>query len=117
MSDESIKIDIDVNTAGAEKASQSISALEKQISSLQSAVAALKAPSGRGGSVLDSLQLNSAKVKNMKETATALKSVADGLSAVSRAVMACRRLTWQRALIGLCQRTVVSYMKCRSVIS
>ena len=85
MSDESIKIDIDVNTAGAEKATQSISALEKQISSLQSAVAALKAPSGRGGSVLDSLQLNSAKVKNMRETATALKSVADGLSAVSRA--------------------------------
>ena len=85
MSDESIKIDIDVNTAGAERASQSISALEKQISSLQSAVAALKAPSGRGGSVLDSLQLNSGKVKNMKETATALKSVADGLSAVSRA--------------------------------
>lgn len=85
MTDESIKIDIDVNTAGAEKATQSISALEKQISSLQSAVAALKAPSGRGGSVLDSLQLNSAKVKNMKETATALKSVADGLSSVSRA--------------------------------
>ena len=85
MSDESIKIDIDVNTAGAEKATQSISALEKQISSLQSVVAALKAPSGRGGSVLDSLQLNSAKVKNMRETATALKSVADGLSAVSRA--------------------------------
>lgn len=55
MADESIKIDIDVNTAGAEKATQSISALEKQISSLQSAVAALKAPSGRGGSVLDSL--------------------------------------------------------------
>lgn len=85
MADESIKVDIDVNTAGAEKAAQSISALEKQISSLQSAVAALKAPSGRGGSVLDSLQLNSGKVKNMKETATALKSVADGLSAVSRA--------------------------------
>ena len=85
MADESIKIDIDVNTAGAEKATQSISALEKQISSLQSAVAALKAPSGRGGSVLDSLQLNSAKVKNMRETATALKSVADGLSAVSHA--------------------------------
>lgn len=85
MADESIKIDIDVNTAGAEKATQSISALEKQISSLQSAVAALKAPSGRGGSVLDSLQLNNAKVKNMRETATALKSVADGLSAVSRA--------------------------------
>ena len=85
MADESIKIDIDVNTAGAEKAAQSISALEKQISTLQSAVAALKAPSGRGGSVLDSLQLNSGKVKNMKETATALKSVADGLSAVSRA--------------------------------
>lgn len=85
MSDESIKIDIDVNTAGAEKATQSISALEKQIGSLQAAVAALKAPSGRGGSVLDSLQLNSGKVKNMKETATALKSVADGLASVSRA--------------------------------
>lgn len=85
MSDESIKIDIDVNSAGAEKATRDISALEKQISSLQSAVAALKAPSGRGGSVLDSLQLNSAKVKNMRETATALKSVADGLSSVSRA--------------------------------
>lgn len=85
MADESIKIDIDVNTAGAEKATQSISALERQIGSLQSAVAALKAPSGRGGSVLDSLQLNSGKVKNMKDTATALKSVADGLSAVSRA--------------------------------
>ncbi len=85
MSDESIKIDIDVNSAGAEKAARDISALEKQIGSLQSAVAALKAPSGRGGSVLDSLQLNSSKVKNMKETATALKSVADGLSSVSRA--------------------------------
>lgn len=85
MSDESIKIDIDVNSAGAEKAARDISALEKQISSLQSAVAALKAPSGRGGSVLDSLQLNSGKVKNMKETATALKSVADSLSSVSRA--------------------------------
>lgn len=85
MSDESIKIDIDVNSAGAEKAARDISALEKQIGSLQSAVAALKAPSGRGGSVLDSLQLNSGKVKNMKETATALKSVADGLSAVSSA--------------------------------
>jgi TP901 family phage tail tape measure protein len=85
MSDESIKIDIDVNSAGAEKAARDISALEKQIASLQSAVAALKAPSGRGGSVLDSLQLNSSKVKNMKETATALKSVADGLSSVSRA--------------------------------
>ena len=85
MSDESIKIDIDVNSAGAEKAARDISALEKQIGSLQSAVAALKAPSGRGGSVLDSLQLNSGKVKNMRETATALKSVADGLSAVSRA--------------------------------
>lgn len=85
MADESIKIDIDVNSAGAEKAARDISALEKQIGSLQSAVAALKAPSGRGGSVLDSLQLNSAKVKNMRETATALKSVADGLSAVSRA--------------------------------
>lgn len=85
MADESIKIDIDVNSAGAEKAARDISALEKQIGSLQSAVAALKAPSGRGGSVLDSLQLNSGKVKNMKETATALKSVADGLSAVSRA--------------------------------
>lgn len=85
MSDESIKIDIDVNSAGAEKAARDISALEKQIGSLQSAVAALKAPSGRGGSVLDSLQLNSAKVKNMRETATALKSVADSLSSVSRA--------------------------------
>lgn len=85
MSDESIKIDIDVNSAGAEKAARDISALEKQIGSLQSAVAALKAPSGRGGSVLDSLQLNSAKVKNMRETATALKSVADGLTSVSRA--------------------------------
>ena len=85
MADESIKIDIDVNSAGAEKAARDISALEKQIGSLQSAVAALKAPSGRGGSVLDSLQLNSGKVKNMRETATALKSVADGLSAVSRA--------------------------------
>ena len=85
MADESIKIDIDVNSAGAEKAARDISALEKQIGSLQSAVAALKAPSGRGGSVLDSLQLNSAKVKNMRETATALKSVADGLSSVSRA--------------------------------
>ena len=85
MSDESIKIDIDVNSAGAEKAARDISALEKQIGSLQSAVAALKAPSGRGGSVIDSLQLNSAKVKNMRETATALKSVADGLSSVSRA--------------------------------
>lgn len=85
MGDESIKIDIDVNSAGAEKAARDISALEKQIGSLQSAVAALKTPSGRGGSVLDSLQLNSAKVKNMKETATALKSVADSLSAVSRA--------------------------------
>lgn len=85
MADESIKIDIDVNSAGAEKAARDISSLEKQIGSLQSAVAALKAPSGRGGSVLDSLQLNSAKVKNMRETATALKSVADGLSAVSRA--------------------------------
>lgn len=84
MSDESIKIDIDVNSAGAEKAARDISALEKQIGSLQSAVAALKSPSGRGGSVLDSLQLNSAKVKNMRETATALKSVADGLSSVSR---------------------------------
>lgn len=85
MSDESIKIDIDVNSAGAEKAARDISALERQIGSLQSAVAALKAPSGRGGSVLDSLQLNSAKVKNMRETATALKSIADGLSSVSRA--------------------------------
>lgn len=85
MSDESIKIDIDVNSAGAEKAARDISALERQIGSLQSAVAALKAPSGRGGSVLDSLQLNSGKVKNMRETATALKSVADGLSSVSRA--------------------------------
>lgn len=85
MSDESIKIDIDVSSEGAEKAARDISALEKQIGSLQSAVAALKGPSGRGGSVLDSLQLNSGKVKNMRETATALKSVADGLSSVSRA--------------------------------
>ena len=45
MADESIKIDIDVNASGADKAAQSISALEKQIGSLQSAVAALKAPS------------------------------------------------------------------------
>lgn len=85
MADESIKIDIDVDSAGAEKAARNISALEKQIGSLQSAVAALKTPSGRGGSVLDSLQLNSAKVKNMRETATALKSIADALSSVSRA--------------------------------
>lgn len=85
MADESIKIDIDVNAEGADKAAQSISALEKQIGSLQSAVASLKAPSGRGGSVLDSLQLDSSKTKNMKETAQALKSVAEALSAVQKA--------------------------------
>lgn len=85
MSDESIKIDIDVNAAGADKAAQSIGALERQIGSLQSAVASLKAPSGKGGSVLDSLQLDSSKVKNMKETAQALKSVADALGAVQKA--------------------------------
>ena len=85
MADESIKIDIDVNAAGADKAAQSIGALERQIGSLQSAVAALKAPSGKGGSVLDSLQLDSSKVKNMKDTAQALKSVADALGAVQKA--------------------------------
>lgn len=85
MADESIKIDIDVNAEGADKAAQSISALEKQIGSLQSAVASLKAPSGRGGSVLDSLQLDSSKVKNMKDTAQALKSVADALGAIRKA--------------------------------
>lgn len=85
MADESIKIDIDVNAEGADKAAQSISALEKQIGSLQSAVASLKAPSGRGGSVLDSLQLDSSKTKNMKETAQALKSVADALGAIRKA--------------------------------
>lgn len=85
MADESIKIDIDVNADGADKAAQSISALEKQIGSLQSVVASLKAPSGRGGSVLDSLQLDSSKVKNMKDTAQALKSVADALGAIQKA--------------------------------
>lgn len=85
MADESIKIDIDVNAAGADKAAQSIGALERQIGSLQAAVASLKAPSGKGGSVLDSLQLDSSKVKNMKDTATALKSVADALGAVQKA--------------------------------
>ena len=85
MADESIKIDIDVNAAGADKAAQSISALEKQIGSLQGAVAALKAPSGRGGSVLDSLQLDSTKVKNLKETSSALKSVADALGSLNKA--------------------------------
>lgn len=85
MADESIKIDIDVNAAGADKAAQSIGALERQIGSLQSAVASLKAPSGKGGSVLDSLQLDSSKVKNMKDTASALKSVADALGAVQKA--------------------------------
>lgn len=85
MADESIKIDIDVNAAGADRAAQSIGALERQIGSLQSAVASLKAPSGKGGSVLDSLQLDSSKVKNMKETAQALKSVADALGAVQKA--------------------------------
>lgn len=85
MADESIKIDIDVNAAGADKAAQSIGALEKQIGSLQSAVAALKAPSGRGGSVLDSLQLDSSKVKNLKDSASALKSVADALGSLNKA--------------------------------
>lgn len=85
MADESIKIDIDVNAAGADKAAQSISALEKQIGSLQGAVAALKAPSARGGSVLDSLQLDSTKVKNLKETSSALKSMADALGSLNKA--------------------------------
>lgn len=85
MADESIKIDIDVNAAGADKAAQSIGTLEKQIGSLQSAVAALKAPSGRGGSVLDSLQLDSSKVKNLKDSASALKSVADALGSLNKA--------------------------------
>lgn len=85
MADESIKIDIDVNAAGADKAAQSIGALEKQIGSLQSAVAALKSPSGRGGTVLDSLQLDSSKVKNLKDSATALKSVADALGSLNKA--------------------------------
>ena len=85
MADESIKIDIDVNAAGADKAAQSIGALEKQIGSLQSAVASLKAPSGRGGTVLDSLQLDSSKVKNMRDSASALKSVADALGSLNRA--------------------------------
>lgn len=85
MADESIKIDIDVNAAGADRAAQSIGALERQIGSLQTAVASLKAPSGKGGSVLDTLQLDSSKVKNMKETAQALKSVADALGAVQKA--------------------------------
>lgn len=85
MADESIKIDIDVNASGVDKAAQSIGALEKQIGSLQSAVAALKSPSGRGGTVLDSLQLDSSKVKNLKESATALRSVADALGALNKA--------------------------------
>lgn len=85
MADESIKIDIDVNAAGADKAAQSIGALEKQIGSLQSAVASLKAPSGRGGTVLDSLQLDSSKVKNLKDSASALKSVADALGSLNKA--------------------------------
>lgn len=85
MADESIKIDIDVNAAGADKAAQSIGALEKQIGSLQSAVATLKSPSGRGGTVLDSLQLDSSKVKNLKESATALRSIADALGALNKA--------------------------------
>jgi len=85
VADESIKIDIDVNAAGADKAAQSIGALEKQIGSLQSAVASLKAPSGRGGTVLDSLQLDSSKVKNLKDSATALKSVADALGSLNKA--------------------------------
>jgi len=85
VADESIKIDIDVNAAGADKAAQSISALEKQIGSLQSAVATLKSPSGRGGTILDSLQLDSSKVKNLKDSATALKSVADALGSLNKA--------------------------------
>lgn len=85
MADESIKIDIDVNASGADKAAQSIGALEKQIGSLQSAVATLKSPSGRGGTVLDSLQLDSSKVKNLKESAAALRSVADALGALNKA--------------------------------
>ena len=85
MADESIKIDIDVNASGADKAAQSIGALEKQIGSLQSAVATLKSPSGRGGTVLDSLQLDSSKVKNLKESATALRSVADALGVLNKA--------------------------------
>lgn len=85
MADESIKIDIDVNSSGADKAAQSIGALEKQIGSLQSAIATLKAPSGRGGSVLDSLQLDSNKVKNMRDSASALKSVADALGSLNKA--------------------------------
>lgn len=85
MADESIKIDIDVNASGADKAAQSIGALEKQIGSLQSAIATLKSPSGRGGTVLDSLQLDSSKVKNLKESATALRSVADALGALNKA--------------------------------
>lgn len=85
MADESIKIDIDVNASGADKAAQSIGALEKQIGSLQSAVATLKSPSGRGGTVLDSLHLDSSKVKNLKESATALRSVADALGALNKA--------------------------------
>ncbi len=85
MADESIKIDIDVNAAGADKAAQSIGALEKQIGSLQSAVATLKSPSGRGGTILDSLQLDSSKVKNLKDSATALKSMADALGSLNKA--------------------------------
>lgn len=85
MADESIKIDIDVNAAGADKAAQSIGALEKQIGSLQSAVATLKSPSGRGGTILDSLQLDSSKVKNLKDSASALKSVADALGSLNKA--------------------------------
>jgi len=85
VADESIKIDIDVNAAGADKAAQSIGALEKQIDSLQSAVATLKSPSGRGGTILDSLQLDSSKVKNLKDSATALKSVADALGSLNKA--------------------------------
>lgn len=85
MADESIRIDIDVNAAGADKAAQSIGALEKQIGSLQSAVATLKSPSGHGGTILDSLQLDSSKVKNLKDSATALKSVADALGSLNKA--------------------------------
>lgn len=85
MADDSIRIDIDVDTTGADKAARSISALEKQLEGLQEAVTALKSPGPHGGTVLDSLQLNSSKVKNLKDSATALKGIAEALSAVSKA--------------------------------
>lgn len=85
MADDSIRIDIDVDTTGADKAARSISALEKQLEGLQDAVTALKSPGPHGGTVLDSLQLNSSKVKNLKDSATALKGIAEALSAVSKA--------------------------------